>query len=359
VSEDVYHRLAKVLDTLPNGFPTTESGVEIKLLRKVFTPEEADLFCDLRLTPETAEQIAARAGRPLEGLEERLKNMSARGEVRGMPVQGKLHFAMLPWILGIYEYQLGRLDREFALLNDEYHPVFIRQFFETKPQLMQVLPVERDLPNTAEIMPYERVSNIIDKGKSFSVGECICRKEQRILGKGCDKPLEACMAVSPVAGTFEASGRGRVVSQEEAYELLKSFEEAGLVHQASNTRTGQFYICNCCGCCCGVLDGYNKLGITDSSNSAYYAEIDPDLCTACGTCADERCQVRAIEEGDAAYRVIQERCIGCGLCVSTCPGEAIRLVRKPDDKIATPPETQAEWNELRGRIRGVDFSQYK
>jgi Pyruvate/2-oxoacid:ferredoxin oxidoreductase delta subunit len=351
--------LAQVLDTLPNGFPAAESGVEIKLLQKVFTPEEADLFCDLRLTPETAEQIAERTGRPLEGLENRLKTMAARGEVRAFPARGKLHFSMLPWILGIYEYQLGRIDREFAVLNDEYHRVFGRRFFETKPQLMQVLPVERDLPHTTVIMPYERVSSLIENGRSFSVNECICRKEQRLLGKGCDRPLEVCMGISPVAGAFEASGRGRVVSKEEAYELLKVCEEAGLVHQASNTRTGQFYICNCCGCCCGVLDGYNKLGIADSSNSAYYAEIDPETCLACGTCAETRCQVKAIEEGDTAYQVARERCIGCGLCVSACPSESIRLVRKPSEKITPPPENQGEWNEIRGQARGVDFSRFK
>ena len=63
MTDDAYHKLAKVLDTLPNGFPATKNGIEIKILKKIFTPEEADLFCDLRLTPETAEQIAERTGR--------------------------------------------------------------------------------------------------------------------------------------------------------------------------------------------------------------------------------------------------------------------------------------------------------
>lgn len=48
MSDQVYYKLAKVLDTLPNGFSATENGLEIKLLKKIFTPEEADLFCDLR-----------------------------------------------------------------------------------------------------------------------------------------------------------------------------------------------------------------------------------------------------------------------------------------------------------------------
>ena len=80
MSDEIYHKLAKVLDTLPSGFPATESGIEIKILKKIFTPEEADLFCDLRLTPENAEQIAKRTGRPIEGLEEMLISMWKRGK---------------------------------------------------------------------------------------------------------------------------------------------------------------------------------------------------------------------------------------------------------------------------------------
>jgi len=109
------------------------------------------------------------------------------------------------------------------------------------------------------------------------------------------------------------------------------------------------------------LRGINDLGIAASTvvNSYYYAEIDPDECVACGTCADERCQVNAIEEGEEAYRVIREKCIGCGLCVTTCPSEAIRLVRKPPEEVVPPPKDEDAWFEERGRQRGVDFSGYK
>ena len=79
MSDDVYHRLAKVLDTLPNGFPATDSGIEIQLLKKIFRPKDVDLFCDLRLNWETAQQIAERTGRPLEGLEQHLDEMQQLG----------------------------------------------------------------------------------------------------------------------------------------------------------------------------------------------------------------------------------------------------------------------------------------
>src|SRR5674476_759882 len=122
MTDSVYKRLAKVLDTLPNGFPSTESGVEIKLLKKVFTPEQADLFCQMRLTFETVEEIAARTGRPVECLKEMLINMAISGQLFTIKLGATRYFKMLPWVFGIYEFQGARLDREFAKLHEEYAP---------------------------------------------------------------------------------------------------------------------------------------------------------------------------------------------------------------------------------------------
>ena len=143
--------------------------------------------------------------------------------------------------------------------------------------------------------------------------------------------------------------------------LLDRAEEAGLVHLTSNVQVGQFFICNCCKCCCGVLRAINDLKIPARQvvNSHYRAEIDPAICTGCGLCACERCQVGAIEESGDAYRVVPDRCIGCGLCIRHCPVEAMRMVHKDPKDLETPPFTEAEWFQDRGRLRGVDFSPYK
>jgi electron transport complex protein RnfB len=361
MDDAIYKKVAKVLDTLPNGFPATESGVEIKLLKKVFAPEQADLFCDLRLTFETVEEIAQRTGRPLEGLKERLVSMAKSGQLFMIKLGRTSYFKMLPWILGIYEFQLGRLDKEFAELHEEYGPVYARQFFSKIPQLMQVLPIEGKISDKEEALPYEKVSSVIENGQSFLVNDCICKKEQGLLGRPCDRPLQVCLAIAPIPGIFDNSPQGRVISRSEAYELLKKTEEEGLVHLSGNVQNGAFYICNCCKCCCGVLRSINELGIPAAEvvNSHYYAEIDPDKCAACGLCLDERCQVGAIEDGEDAYWIIRNRCIGCGLCVSTCPAEAIRLVHKGKEELVTPPLTEEAWFEERGQKRGVDFSIYK
>jgi Fe-S-cluster-containing hydrogenase component 2 len=361
MGDEIYYRLAKVLDTLPSGFPSTESGVEIKLLKKVFTPEEADLFCDLRVTFETAEQIAKRTGRPLDGLDEKLTTMWKRGQLFGIDFGTVRVYRMLPWIFGIFEFQLPRLDREFCELNEEYSKIFGKQFFSKKPQMMQIIPVEKEISARHQAMSYELVSSIIENSQDFSVNECVCKKESRIMGKACERPLHVCLAIAPVPGVFERLGWGRPISKEEAYALLTRAEEQALVHMTYNTQTGNMFICNCCSCCCGVLRSINEMGMpaADVVNSHYYAHIDPETCAACGTCADERCQVNAIEEGEDAYRVIVERCIGCGLCVSTCPSEAIRLVHKDEKDTVTPPLNEEVWYEERGHQRGVDFSTYK
>jgi Na+-translocating ferredoxin:NAD+ oxidoreductase subunit B len=358
--DEVYHRLAKVLDTLPNSFPSTESGVEIRMLKKIFTPEQADLFCDLRLKFETVQQIAQRTGRPVEGLKEKLITMGQQGQVFAIKLGESWIFKMLPWVFGIFEFQLERIDREFAEMNQEYGPIYSQHFFANKPQLMQVLPIEETISSGQEALPYEKVSALIEKSKSFMVNECICKKEHALLGKPCDRPLEVCLAMAPVHAVFKDSSTGHVISKEEAYALLKMTEEAGLVHMTNNLQNGQFFICNCCKCCCGPLRSINELGIPawDVVNSHYYAQIAADRCISCGTCADERCQVGASGEDVGSYRITPEKCIGCGLCISTCPAQAIELVHKEQGKTVPPPVTEDEWFEERGRLRGVDFTDY-
>ena len=361
MSKEIYQSLAKVLDTLPNGFPTTESGVEIKLLKRIFRPEDAELFCDLRLEFETAQQISERTGRKLEGLEEHLSEMRERGQIFGRDLGEVKMFKMVPWAFGIYEFQRPHMDRELAEMCEEFMKDYGKQFFNIKPQLMQVIPVEKEIPNKQQALSYEQVSNIIENSQSFAVFDCICKKEKRLLDKGCDKPLEICTGYAPIPGVFDNSDRYRAISKNDAYAILNKAEEAALVHLTWNVESGHYFICNCCGCCCGVLRSINELGInaSDVINSYYFAQINPDECDACGTCKDERCQVNAIDERDGFNEVIPEKCIGCGLCISTCPSEAISLIRKQPEEIVLPPKNEMDWYEKRAIERGVDFSKYK
>lgn len=359
MNDEIYYELAKLLDTLPNGFPATKSGIEIKILKKIFTQEEAELCCRLRLTPETSEQIANRTGLPLEGLEERLTAMWKKGEIQGFSLGGVRMFKLIPWIVGIYEFQLNRMDREFAKLCETYSMHWGRKFFQHGPQIMQVVPIEKELPVHQEALTYQQVSSLIEQSRSFMVNECICKKSQGLLDHPCKKPTEVCLAMAPVPGIFEDHPwGGKVLTREGAYEVLSKAEEAGLVHLTCNVESGHYYICNCCGCCCGVLRAV-KMSPVSVVNSHYHAEIDRDACIACGICADERCQVDAIKKEEGFCTVIKERCIGCGLCATTCPEEAIQLIHKDPKELTRPPKDEQDWLEERARRRGVDFDAYK
>lgn len=361
MSDAIYRRLADVLDTLPNGFPSTGEGTEIRLLKRIFAPDEAELFCDLKLHFETPEPVAERVGRPLAEVAARLETMQEKGQVFGIDLGGMKLYRMMPWAFGIYELQLPHMDRELAELCEEYGAAYGMQFFANPPQLMQVIPIESEIRSEHEALPYERVSNIIENSQSFMYFDCICKKEKGLMGEPCDKPMQVCTAYAPIPGIFDNHPYGKTMTRQEAYDLLNRAEEAGLVHLTWNVKSGHYFICNCCGCCCGVLRGINDLGIDASTviNSHYYAVIDPDACSVCGVCADERCQVNAIEADDDAYRVVAEKCIGCGLCITTCPTEAISLVRKPEDLIQEPPQDEMDWYVKRAEMRGIDISKYK
>jgi len=360
MNNNVYQKLATVLDTLPNGFPSTETGIELKLLEWIFTPAEADLFCDLRLTFETPVQVAERTGRPLEGLDELLTCMwMEKGQLQGAELGPTRVFKMIPWVIGIWEFQVSRMDEEFAKLSQEYYDAFGSDFFSKGPSIMRTIPVGEEISPTQQAMPYDRVSSILEKGHSFAVNNCVCKQEERLVGHTCEYPLEVCLSVAPIPGLFDKHPWGRSISKEEAYEVIEKAEEAGLVHMVSNVENGHGFICNCCGCCCAVLKGINKLGLEGVVNSDYYSEIDADNCNECGLCGGSVCQVNAISEGEDTYLVDKKRCIGCGVCLESCPYEAIALQLKPEAERISSPENDDAWMDHRGEQRGVDFSQYK
>ena len=349
MGDEVYYRLGKVLDTIPNGFPATDSGVEIKLLKKIFTPDEAELAMKLKLTFEKIEDIAARTGLDRAYLDTMLPEMGRKGQVFRIQFGDVSVYKLLPFVFGIYEFQLPRIDREFTELFEEYtEKAFGREFFSRTPALMKVVPIGVEVDPGSTVEPYESVVRLIDGAKSWMVNECICKKERALMGHRCDRPMEVCLAFAPVEHVFDNVKTGRAITREEAYRILKKSEDAGLVHMVSNTASGHIYICNCCKCCCLPLRSVKRISKHATARSNYVAVVDADKCTACGLCAD-RCQVDAIEVGE--FAVVGE-CIGCGLCATTCPSEAIRMKRRAPEEQLPVPKTELEWFEERARTRG-------
>jgi Pyruvate/2-oxoacid:ferredoxin oxidoreductase delta subunit len=348
MTDEVFECLADALDKLPNGFPHTDSGVEIRILKKIFSPEEAALAAGLSGAWEPLETIAARTGQPAGEVSRPLFKLARRGVVWLDKVDGKVCFRLAPFVVGIYEAQIELMDHELAHLVEEYFSGNGQVIMQLQPALHRVIPAGGTLKSEA-ILPYDDVRPILLAAKTFSVQDCICRLQQDLLGRKCDYPLHVCLSFSG----SERAARPGDISQAEALALLERCEEAGLVHTVSNVMEGVGYVCNCCGCCCGILRGITEWGIADSVAYAnYYAVIDPEFCANCGNCI-QRCQVGAISEGDGASVVDRACCIGCGLCVSGCPNDVARLERKPDAELVHPLENFAAWEQARLRGRGL------
>ncbi len=208
------------------------------------------------------------------------------------------------------------------------------------PALTRVIPINAPIDGEHQVFRYEDVRSMIDKAKSFQVMECICRKERAIQGSPCKHPIETCLSFSIHEDAYDKHAKGRVISKDQALEVLDLAEKEGLVHTSYNVQSGHMYVCNCCSCCCGIMLSMKHLKtpyILAKSN--YVAEIDQDTCAACGFCAEERCPVDAVKDNDGAYTVDPTRCIGCGACTTGCPTEAISLIKKPDSMHDLPPRT--------------------
>ncbi|MBM3151575.1 MAG: 4Fe-4S ferredoxin [Chloroflexi bacterium] len=350
MTENPYERLADALDRLPNGFTRTPSGIEVRILERIFPLEEAQVACQLTGRMEAVEEISSRSGLEAESLAKALFQMARRGLVWLDKQEGQVRFRLAPFIVGIYEASLHLMDRELSTLTEQYLSEGGAQgIMKPQPALHRVVPAAGSVEKEW-VLPYDDVRAILLAARSFNVRDCICRVQKDQLGeRRCDSPNAVCLNFS----NTERSPRPGDISQAEALALLDKVEEVGLVHTVSNVVDGVGYVCNCCGCCCGILRGVTEWGIPESVAYAnYYAEIDPAICTDCGVCND-RCQVGAIMEGDGSSLVTREKCIGCGLCVTGCDTGAARLQRKPESEIVPPPATFAIWEQERLRNRGL------
>jgi H+/Na+-translocating ferredoxin:NAD+ oxidoreductase subunit B len=349
---DLYERLARFVDNLPAGFPPTESGVELRILRKLFTPEEAELFMHLTLIGEEPRVIAHRADRPLETVSQLLEGMEKKGLVFAVHRPDKApEYAAQQFVVGFWEGQVNRLDRELVEAVDEYIPVAFNLDLWRKAPQMRTIPIGESIPIRTEAMPYEQAENIVRSQSTIAITNCICRQEMQVIGHGCTKPMETCMSFGVAAENYIHNSKGRKISQEEALAILALADEAGLVLQPGNAKDPLF-ICACCGCCCGILRNI-KLHPQPASivSSPYIAAHDPAICSGCGTCV-ERCQMEAMTLPNGTAELNQERCIGCGLCVSTCETGALTLVRKPESEQRFIPKDIIATNIQLAQARG-------
>lgn len=334
--EDNYLKLCEKLDKLPIGFPESEEAIEI--LKVLFTPEEAALALRLPVMPKSIEELADELGEDKVQLKEKLDIMADKGTVFTVERKGKLLYRLLPSVVGFSEtpFWPGKIDERAEKLGPLWTKYWKEKFSyeigDRDQSMMRVVPIERSLSGNSTVTPFEDLAKLLEPVKYFAVAHCPCRQYAKTVGKGCDHTTENCLHFDSMGQYIVEHGMAREITREETLDILRKSNEEGLVHMTENHQGKVTTICNCCSCCCVFIRTLTEIGLPNAfKRSNYVSKVDPELCTACETCA-ERCPVEAITVDDIAV-IDEAKCIGCGVCYPSCPSDAITLERRPDDEL--------------------------
>nr|MDO8097697.1 4Fe-4S binding protein [Candidatus Njordarchaeota archaeon] len=333
-SEGVYQKLRKHLDQFPIGFPSTKSGVEIRLLKYFFTPEEAEIATHLTMVPQTLQQIhksLEKTGISINKLERILGEMAGKGSIYLARGREANYYFNAQLAIGMYEHQVNRLTKEFvADMRQYFDEAFGKEIFRTGSAQLRVIPVEKSITPDYKVAPYEDLKQFIANYEGpISVANCICRQANDLVGEPCKHTSlrESCFQFGGAARMYVAEKRGRFITKEQALEILRKAQDDGLVLEVLNAMKPTA-ICTCCEDCCGYLTNVKRLPRpAEFLPSSYYVQVDPDLCTGCETCVNV-CPMGARTIRDNVSEVNTERCIGCGVCVPACPSDANKLIKK-------------------------------
>ncbi|MFC1915743.1 ATP-binding protein [Chloroflexota bacterium] len=346
-----YRRLQQRLDRKVTGAP--ESPTFINILKLLFSPEEAELAIQIPGRPTALEALSGKLEIPQDKLDEKMTEMAQRGLVVDLEHGGQRYFSLSPVVIGFFEFtfmrtrddmpmaELARLFEEYFNENDR----FARSVYQGKTQIGRRLVREEALPegDHIEILDWERASHIIQTASATGVSLCPCRHELSHLEKACDKPQMTCLSLNYAADILIRNGLAKPITSGEALHILEQCKEAGLAQTGDNVQRKVAYICNCCGCCCGMVRAMKTFNIRNAIvTSNWIMEIDLSKCNGCGKCA-KACSVEAIEiiekkeEGKKRrWAVCDETlCLGCGVCYSTCKLGAITMKSRAQ-RVLTP-----------------------
>ena|GEM_PF-57904 len=380
-SRRAYAELRRHLDSLPVGFPRSRAGRRI--LHRLFAPAEAraalGLSWKFRSPGQVEEALAEKgidavelvrdAGLGLEsadrstgaasasgavavagsGLDALLRSMAAKGSILMRATDGT--FALLPFVVGMYEMQIARLSRELVQDTTEFmHQGFGLELLTTGEAQTRVIPIGAAIRTEHRIADYDECRSLIRAaGDRIAVLDCICRRATDLAGRPCryTDRREQCMVFRDFADTVVREGWGRAMGQEEALELADLNQKEGLVMRPSNEREPQF-LCACCGDCCGLLSVVKAMKRpADFVATNHRAAAVPEKCVSCGACL-RICPMDAIvldgkasrPGGRRTARILEGRCIGCGVCTAACKFGALEL--EPLMPARVPPRDTEE-----------------
>jgi NAD-dependent dihydropyrimidine dehydrogenase PreA subunit len=355
-ADHAYHRLQERLDRMPTGAP--DSVPLRRILRLLFTPEEADLAAQMP-SLVTVSHLAERLGRDPADLQETLTGMARRGLVIDVEHAGERRVMLAPVVIGFFEFTFMRIREdapmeELARLFDEYlftdpDHEFAHAVFRGSVQIGRSLVREEALPEhpATEVLDWERATRIVADASSVAVALCPCRHHARLLGTACDAPLRTCMSFGGAAEALIGAGISERITNAEGLDLLAEAKAAGLAQTADNVQEDVTYMCNCCGCCCGMMQAIRRAGIHDAIvSSNWVATTDHELCRGCRSGCVQACPAEAVARVDSEGQgrrkywavVDPERCLGCGVCVDACDFGARSMVPR-ERRVFTPVTT--------------------
>jgi len=367
ITKRTYSKLQKRLNRSAQGAPASDTLFEI--LKVLFTEEEAGLASVLPLNKFTAKKAAKRWKKSVDETIRMLETLADKGILLDIQHGDTKKYLLAPTMAGFIEFSIMRTDGKFnretlSKLYYQYINVeekFIKQIFNLDPSIARVFVQEESIQpkDNNVVLSYERVSHIVNTASCITVGECYCRHKMQHVGKGCDKPQDVCLTFNMSAESLAKHGIAKQIDKKEAMAIIDQCVKLGLVQIGDNVQEGVNWICNCCSCCCEALLAYKKLGARSQINNNFTSKVDSEKCINCGICVT-RCPVDAIKLDGDKIQIDENKCIGCGVCVNFCPNQSLKLERSK--KITFVPKDSMERMILEainaGKLQNLVFDNY-
>jgi ferredoxin len=348
--DEEYRLLQERLDRNVTGAP--DSPAMQRVLRLLFTPEDAHVA---RQLPQiiTLARLAEQLEVDEETLGDHVTSMARRGLILDFERNGTRYVMAAPVVIGFFEFTFmrERHDAPMEAYADAFEDLFeeegfVRSVFRASTQIGRSFVREEALPAEIEILDWERATSVVRNADAVAVSLCPCRSDARFRGEGCDAPVRTCLTFGTTAQVMARSGIAEPITNDEAMEILAEAKAAGLAQTGDNVKQDVSYMCNCCGCCCGMMRSIKKYDIADGIvPSNWTATIDLTVCRGCGKCA-KACLVGAIHvepsEGRGMRRnwaiLDADRCLGCGVCYDACRWDAHGMEMR-DEPAHIPADT--------------------
>lgn len=340
-TKDAYKNLEDRINWFTQGAPASDTLY--KILQVLYTEKEAKWVALLPVRPFTLKKAARIWGTTEAKAEKLLDRLCEKALLVDSDYRGERQFVMPPPMAGFIEFALmrtrGDIDQKYlSELYYQYMNVeedFVKDlFFATETRLGRVYVQEPVLTNdkTNHILDYERATHIVEEAKYIGLGTCYCRHKMYHAGHPCEinAPWDVCLTFDNVARSLAEHGDyARLISKEEAKEVLERSYESNLVQIGENVREHPAFICNCCGCCCEALQAARRFSpMQPVATTNYMPKVSVKTCIGCGKCA-KVCPILAISMKEGRPVIDGEICLGCGVCARNCPTKAISLERRP------------------------------